>query len=172
MICSNYTTLKREVVWAASNIAAGDFVHVELLLDSPLFEQIFEYLSDNDYRVRKEAFITINNCVSGTKFEVCNKIVSKGVIKPLLDAIAEINTVPLILVFALDTIKFILLSGKCFTDIGQPNPFVNAFYSYNVVEILEKFQINCKDSDISNMSLLILNAFFKDIDERENINFS
>eukprot|EP00252_Welwitschia_mirabilis_P027722 TRINITY_DN9595_c0_g1_i1.p1 TRINITY_DN9595_c0_g1~~TRINITY_DN9595_c0_g1_i1.p1 ORF type:complete len:550 (-),score=123.98 TRINITY_DN9595_c0_g1_i1:368-2017(-) len=63
---SEHRTLKKEAAWVISNIAAGSFVHKQMIFSSGLVPPLLDLLATATFDIRKEvAFALGNLCVAG-----------------------------------------------------------------------------------------------------------
>ena len=149
----------REIVWAVSNIAAGSVKDCTRVVNSNIFEIIIGYITDNDYRLRKEALFTVNNCSSHC-LELTIKMISLGVFQKLCQALESEKNEDIILL-SLDTIFNMIFTGECLLDISpyNSNTIAKKFDECGGVTLVESLQ-NHNNEKIHNFSMKILGKFF------------
>ena len=149
----------REIVWAVSNITAGHDNHCLSVVNSNIFEIIIGYFTDNDYKLRKEALFTVNNC-SSSSLELTIKMISLGLFQKLCQVLESEKNEDIILL-SLDTIANLISTGECLLDISPyySNTVAKKFDECGGVTLVESIQ-NHSNEKIHNFSVKILTKYF------------
>jgi hypothetical protein len=77
---------KREILWALSNIAAGNAQQINALLQAGVFDLISGYVAIDDQSIRKEAQWTVANALQGASPADRTAIIGSTSFRALLNA--------------------------------------------------------------------------------------
>jgi hypothetical protein len=77
---------KKEILWALSNIAAGDDQQINALLQAGVFDLISDYIAMDDQRIREEGQWTILNALQGASPADLTAITGSASFRALLNA--------------------------------------------------------------------------------------
>jgi hypothetical protein len=162
MLRSHRRNVRREACWAISNVAAGTHAQIGALLATPgLVAAVLDTMRSSEWHVRKEAaWIVCNTAAAGAPEHVC-KIVSCGVIEPLVDILG--NEDARMLVVVMDAMEAILAVEARFTREGNPAAamcrFAEQFEEQGAVGRLEELQEH-GSADVYNKAYALLSKYY------------
>ncbi len=152
-------TIFREVLWAVSNICAGTIEQCMKVMESPIFEKVLEYLSDPDYKIKREALLVINYYSSSNSLDMSLKLVNKGILQKIC-WILENDMNENILNLCLVVIFEFLSTGEHLKGLEPENRFAKIFDKCGGVSLVENLQMH-NNLDIHKISLVILERFYE-----------
>lgn len=155
---NNEKPIMREIVWAITNISAGRINQCEKVMDSAVLERVYDYLTDYDLKLKKEAVFVIRNMCTTGSLEITIKVVDQGVLKKLCELLEKEKN-EIILITCLETLLNIFHMGEILKEFEKENRFIKEFDEYAGVTLLENLQ-NHKDIDIFNLAQKILEMFY------------
>lgn len=158
-ILPHFLALKKDILWALSNITAGTFMHIDAFVNSEVCDKVILHMKDPSWKVRREAIYCISNCLSINLSNYSNKFVAKGVLQILCEILTH-EKLDIVLYAALEAVKYILLSGDSLVTENKPNPFLVKFEELGGHTILENLQSYASE-DVYELSALILTSFYK-----------
>ena len=129
--------LRREAMWAVSNVAAGPPAQVDLLVQAQLLPVIIQTMSAWEPEVMKEAVWTAANISASGSPQQIHLMVECGLLETLTSTIGESSDVNLVVV-ALETLGSVLQVGDEFAEEGQcANAYVDVLKEQGCATILE-----------------------------------
>ena len=156
----NLSKIRKEALWAVSNVAAGTVPQVQSLVEHPLVVLCVKSLLDSEVLVRREAsFVLMNASIAGGDSSI-KALVNLGVFDYLVEALK--NTVDQVVI--LNLIKFC----RGLLDLGQreahnkhaeENLFAGIFDSSGCIEAIESLQMHASPR-IQNEALCLISDFF------------
>jgi hypothetical protein len=163
MIINTHKTFRRDALWGISNIAAGTHHEVQQVVAAPVLDRVLEAFYDNDFRVRKEAIWVISNCCSNGSYEICAKLVGKGILVIFAEMLSELNSnkhIPALL----ETIRHILHSGEHIKNLTegqfQLNPFLVEFDKQDGLTRLQNLMLKFNNQEIVEQCVFIINKYY------------
>lgn len=149
------STIKKEILWGLSNIAAGNFSHVKSITDAAILNVVIDSLFDNNYLVKREAAYVIKNCASSCLFDTSTEMVEKGVLEGIKE-ILDRDTCPQILLLCLVALRDIFSSANNVHVEGNgENIFKRKFELMGGVASLERLS-NFEQEDVEKLSRALL----------------
>jgi hypothetical protein len=154
-------SIKRDVLWALSNLAGGTYEQMHQILESDILHYIIKQTSDYDYNVRKEAMQILVNICSLSSFGSSIELIKKGLYNEflyLIETTTDINIIEMVLY----CLECILKSGIVMIKITNENPMCFKFEQLGGISKLEKLLAHPNDT-IYQKTEFILENYFKTI---------
>jgi importin subunit alpha-1 len=166
-IFSSNANIRKETLWALSNIAAGSINQIKKLIDCGAIAKASELLKDSNQVVVREVLWLLANLVSCSDLETCLTIMDNEILNPLINWLNNSRD-PFGIKLCLQIFEKLLRYGQ--NHIFQKcNPFAKELEKLGVVEILEKYS-QYKIEDISEISEQLIENYFKISEEKFNAN--
>jgi len=148
--------IRKEVLWALSNVAAGTPEHVQALIDNGIINHAYSVITKGEFEVQKEAGWLVSNAAVCATPEQVQVMADKH---HLLDSLAYVLRLPdtSLLKMALSSLDSVLQVGSNF---GDPNPYAEYLQSLNIEDTLEKLQ-NHKNTKVYEGACNIIRDFFE-----------
>lgn len=151
-----FSSVRKEVLWAISNICAGNLNHLKSILNSGIIKSILFLFKDEEHETVREAIYCISNLINGGNLDICMQLVEFGVI-PAIMYILRNKKHPDLLELALMSVYVFLEHGRSY--MAEENPFVKVFVEQEGDQVLEHLQFY-KNDTIFGLVEKILNNFF------------
>lgn len=159
--------MRRETIWAISNITGGSYKHIKTIVDSDLFEEIIKMTSDYDFSTRKEAVYALFNMCVDISLSLGTELVKKGIFEVFIKVI-EKNVDNSIIELALESIDKILNTGEPLREIAGFNSMAKKFDEVGGINCLEQLQKH-PNQKIYEKTLNILDKYYETKDVDHNV---
>jgi len=128
--------IRKEVLWALSNVAAGTPEHVQALIDNGIINHAYSVISKGEFEVQKEAGWLVSNAAVCATAEQVQVMAEKH---HLLDSLANVLKLPdtSLLKMALSSLDTVLSVGD---SLGDPNPYALHLQNANIETTLTRLQ--------------------------------
>jgi importin subunit alpha-1 len=156
-IFNKHSQIKRESLWAISNIAAGTKGQVLTLVKSGLLTKIYLLVRDPDLDVVQECAWIIGNCIGNGDLEVCLKLLETKVIDCILEALSN-NKTPFVIKLLLTALEKLFEHGSNIQFRKDYNPFINLFTNRGGVDVVSSLQFS-KNEDVSDLACRLVDNF-------------
>lgn len=150
--------IRRESLWAISNIAGGTNSQLSALLQSNIIQKIFSLVKDPDSDVVNEVMWCIGNILNSSNIENCVKLVDMNVFEPILYILSNFLN-PATLILCISALSKLLEHGKYSGYHHDYNPFVKIFSEKGGLEIIDKLQYHKNEKIYALVSNLLDNYF-------------
>ena len=151
-------SVRREVLWAISNICSGTQKQIFIFLNSDLALITLELMKDPNVEVSSEAIYAISSMISAGDFEISLRLVEKNLIDNIL-YILKYSKIADVQKSILQTTQVLLEKGYNPNYIPNVNPFAKIFAEKGGVEILDNLQYTNVDQVFTLISQ-IMDRFF------------
>jgi hypothetical protein len=159
LLCTPKTNIRKEAVWALSNITAGSPAQIAAVMEAGLFPRVIQLCSEGDSIVRKEALFALANAAYGAPV-ILEQLQHMGAIQVLvsqMDVIRDSGA----LCSILDALRCFLNHGRAKVDqTGGGNPLCALIEEAGGLEKLEQLQ-NDENEDVYKKTTEILKDFFE-----------
>ncbi len=162
-ITNRSSQVRREVLWAVSNVAAGATnTQINRIIKSNLLPKIFSLVKDVDYEVTVEAMWTIGNLIDCSSLENLVKLIEANILEPILFIFVNCLDSK-ILILALNALERFFEHGKN----SRINKFVKFFIQKGGMDIIEN--LTCHKNEmisalVSNLLDKYLNSYDSTMD--------
>lgn len=153
------SSLIKECMWAVANISAGSVEHVRTIMMNPIINKILDFLSHPHQPIKKEVLWIIGNMTSDCIFDITQFFVERGIIEKLCTILQQECDSKSVSIGCIEAIKNIIISGKCISNQGEPNPFKAEFEAFGGVDIVNKL-LNHQCPDVSSLAEKFLQYFY------------
>jgi hypothetical protein len=151
-----FSSVRKEVLWAISNICAGNLNHVKAILSSGMVKTLLFLFKDEEHETAREAIYCISNMINGGNLQICTQLIELGLL-PAMMYILRNKKHPDLLELALTSIDVFFWHGTCY--MSDENPFVRLFEEQGGAEVLEHLQFY-KNDTIFSLVEKILQTYF------------
>jgi hypothetical protein len=159
LLYTSKTNIRKEAVWALSNITAGTPAQIAAVMEAGLFPRVIQLCSEGDSIVRKEALFALANAAYGAPV-ILEQLQHMGAIQVLvsqMDVIRDSGA----LCSILDALRCFLNHGRAKVDqTGGGNPLCALIEEAGGLEKLEQLQ-NDENEDVYKKTTDILKDFFE-----------
>jgi len=152
--------IRKEVLWALSNVAAGTSHHVQALMDAGVIDTANSVILGSEFDLQKEAGWLVSNAAVCATPEQVQDMVEKHKLLESLAAVLKYPDIPL-LKMALSSLESVLQHGN---ELGDVNPYAEALEALDVVDRLVTLQ-HSKNDKIYDLSSSIVRDYFGMDDE-------
>ena len=152
--------LRREAMWAVSNVATGPPAQVDHLVQAQLFPVIIQTMSACEPEVMKEAVLTAANIATNGSPHQIHLMVEYGLLEKLTSTLGASSGVDVV-VAVLEALDCVLKVGDKFAEEGQcANAYVDILKEQSCVTVLENLVEMNNDESIRELACQIGSNYF------------
>lgn len=156
-------TIQKEASWTLSNITAGTQIQIQAVIDAGVMPRVVELLTRGDYKTQKEACWTVTNFTSGASMEQLVYLMNLGAVPGLCKMLDSKE--PKIIQICLDGISNLLVTAEKMNKREEMELIIEECEGLEKIEELQKHD----NEIVYNMALHIIERFFKDEDEEQDL---
>jgi hypothetical protein len=147
--------VRKLILWALSNICAGPIRHIQIVLNSDVFNRLIEAMDDSCFNIRRESIRVISNITSNQDLETNILLLSNGTVEKLYIKLNETNDSELILMILHITRDFLVVSKYLEEGMGDFT-IRHEIEKFNGLGIIQKFTTH-SDMQVMNAALVVMN---------------
>ncbi|CAG9311814.1 unnamed protein product [Blepharisma stoltei] len=158
LMLSTSPEIRKEVLWALSNITAGTKLQIALAVEHPVILLAMQALYDASAPVKLEASIVFNNIIHAGAKPTILGLVHKNILPHLRDGLCNVKN-QIILKNLVEFCDGLLNVGKSFLTDEGINPIVKPFDESGCLTALEKSQVIAGQQTYSIIERILGNYF-------------
>jgi len=153
------TQIRKEAVWALSNVTAGSPAQIDAVMQAGLFPRVVQLCGEGDAIVRKEALFALANAAYGGP-AILDQLQNMGAVQMLVSQMDVVRD-SAALSGILDALRCFLNHGRATVDrIGGGNPYCTLIEEAGGLEKLENLQ-NDENEGVYKKVTDLLTDFFE-----------
>jgi hypothetical protein len=150
--------VRRMIIWAVSNIAAGNQHHILALTNSELFKRMMEGLFDSEFSIRNEVVSLLKNVLSLGDIEVVVSLIANGSLEKIINKLKDKNDKE-ITVEILYRVNDILNVSRSLEEALGDSFIKSEVERMNGVGIIQELTLH-ENIETSNIAQVILENFY------------
>lgn len=157
--------VRKEAVWAVSNVTAGPVSHVEQCIKTGLFDQLIFLMVNDDVNIQKEVIWAIANATASSDDQLMSEMVNRNIVQGLGCGL-KLECSRSIFV-ALEGLENVFKAGlKLYQN--DFNPYCILAEKCGLVDVLEQLQNHPNEMVYKKVSE-VLTKFFQSDDQEDQI---